>query len=83
VFTKKNPYLSLLTFTAREFYYKNCFQKASTLAYSSLMALAPLVALFLTIFDTRPLRRIVNEARKFLLENLAPQSIEPVDTFID
>jgi membrane protein len=47
------------------------------------MALAPLVALFLTIFDTRPLRRIVNEARKFLLENLAPQSIEPVDTFID
>ncbi len=65
---------SFLYFAGRRFYNDNCFQTASALTYTSLLAMVPLMTIGFAIFSAFPaFYRLRNEAQDILFSNLVPE----------
>lgn len=63
-----------LYFAGRRFYFDNCFQTASALTYTALLAMVPLMTIGFAIFSAFPaFSRLKNEVQDMLFNNLVPE----------
>jgi len=63
-----------ITFAALRFYNDNCFQTASALTYTALLAMVPLMTIGFAIFTAFPaFHRLRTEAQDMLFTNLVPE----------
>ncbi|CAK0773298.1 membrane protein [Azospirillaceae bacterium] len=66
--------LDFVAYAARRFYDDNCFQTASALTYTALLAMVPLMTIGFAIFSAFPVfSRLRNEAQTLLFTNLVPE----------
>ncbi|MBI1207863.1 MAG: YihY family inner membrane protein [Azospirillum sp.] len=65
---------SFLCYAGLRFYNDNCFQTASSLTYTALLAMVPLMTIGFAIFTAFPaFHRLRNEAQDLLFTNLVPE----------
>ncbi|MCC7272578.1 MAG: YihY family inner membrane protein [Alphaproteobacteria bacterium] len=70
-------------YTLRRFYRDQCFEAAGSLAYTSLLAIVPLVAVGLSAMTVFPVYADAREAvSAFILHNLVPEVGEVVETYV-
>ncbi len=75
--------LRFLHRTGRRFVQDQCIQRASALAYASLLAIVPLIALGVSVFTSfHAFDEVAGKIRDMLLSNLLPTSHEEVERYL-
>lgn len=75
---------SFLQYTGRRFNRDNCYQTASALTYTSLLALVPLLTIVFAIFSAFPaFEALQQQAQTILFNALVPQVGETLQQYID
>ena len=74
---------ALLRLVARRFIEERCLQVASSLTFTTLLALVPLLAVALTLIAAFPAFRDLNaHLQAFVVENLMPESAEALSSYV-
>jgi membrane protein len=74
---------ALLQLVARRFIEERCLQVASSLTFTTLLALVPLLAVALTLIAAFPAFRDLNaHLQAFVVENLMPESAEALSSYV-
>jgi membrane protein len=74
--------LDLLRIVARRFHEDRCMQIASSLTYTSLLALVPMLTIALTVISAFPVfGQLTGALQEFVLENLVPTSADVIATY--
>lgn len=81
------PLQSLVQFAcvaARRFHEDRCMQIASSLTFTTLLALVPLITVALTVFSAFPVFGTLTEhLHEFLLENMLPESVDLIASYTE
>ena len=78
---KISSYLGFARFVAERFYGDRCTQVASSLTYTTLLSLVPIITIALTVFSAFPVfEELMTQLKVFLLTTLVPQSAGKVIT---
>ncbi len=76
------PLIELVKIVARRFYEDRCLQIASSLTFTTLLSIVPLVTVALTLISAFPVFRHMSEAlQQFVLGHMMPESAGAVVTY--
>lgn len=78
------PLLDLIRIAARRFYEDRCLQIASSLTFTTLLSIVPLVTVALTLISAFPVFGHMNEAlQRFVLGHMLPDSAGAIATYTE
>ena len=79
---KSAPLTDLVRIFGRRFVEDRCMQIASSLTFTSLLALVPIITVALTVVSAFPVfESLIHHLRRFLMNNIVPQSLASVTTY--
>jgi len=71
-------------YAGKRFYYDNCFQTASALTYTALLAMVPLMTIVFSVFSAFPaFHRLRDKAQDMLFNNLVPEVGQMVQGYLN
>lgn len=78
------PLIELVKIVARRFYEDRCLQIASSLTFTTLLSIVPLVTVALTLISAFPVFRHMSEAlHRFVLGHMLPESAGAIATYTE
>ncbi len=78
------PLIELVKIVARRFYEDRCLQIASSLTFTTLLSIVPLVTVALTLMSAFPVFGHINEAlQRFVLGHMLPESVGAIATYTE
>ncbi|MEK7834926.1 MAG: YihY family inner membrane protein [Pseudomonadota bacterium] len=79
---KDAPLIYLLRILGRRFIADRCMQVASSLTFTTLLALVPVVTVALTVASTFPVfGSLIGQLNFFIVQNLLPRSVDTITTY--
>ena len=76
------PLTSLLRVLGRRFIEDRCMQVASSLTFTTLLALVPIVTVALTVVSAFPVfGSLIEQLHDFVVQNLLPESVDVITTY--
>ncbi|MDO8598235.1 MAG: YihY family inner membrane protein, partial [Sulfuricaulis sp.] len=79
---KDAPLIYLLRILARRLIEDRCMQVASSLTFTTLLALVPVVTVLLTVASAFPVfRSLLDHLHNFVVQNLLPRSVATITTY--
>lgn len=79
---KSAPLTDLVRIFGRRFVDDRCMQIASSLTFTSLLALVPIITVALTVVSAFPVfESLIHHLQRFLMNNIVPQSLASVTTY--
>jgi|SRR5450759_2154630 membrane protein len=81
---KDAPLTDLLRIFNRRFIEDRCDQIASSLTFTTLLALVPIVTIALTVVSAFPVfKSLIGHLQSFVMQNMFPQSVGAVTTYTE
>lgn len=81
---KKTPLADFLSMVWRRFHEDRCLQIASSLTFTTLLALVPIITVMLTLMSAFPVfSGMMGKTEKFFLENMLPESVAAIATYTE
>ena len=79
---KSAPLTDLVRVFCRRFVDDRCMQIASSLTFTSLLALVPVITVALTVVSAFPVfESLIHHLQRFLMNNIVPQSLASITTY--
>jgi membrane protein len=79
---KSAPLTDLVRIFSRRFIEDRCIQTASSLTFTTLLALVPIITVALTVVSAFPVfESLIHNLRRFLMHNIVPQSLASITTY--
>ena len=83
-FTKSPPLVDLARISWRRFQEERCLQIASSLTFTALLAIVPIITVALTLISAFPVfRELMLNIQQFLLLNMLPESAEAIAAYTE
>ncbi|WP_169798131.1 YihY family inner membrane protein [Moraxella oblonga] len=80
----KSAWFLYLCFLARHYWGDDCTQKASSLTYTTLLSLVPIITVILVLFSVVPaLAEMREHVQEMIYKNLLPSSSQNVQNYLD
>ena len=81
---KKTPLADFLSMVWRRFQEDRCLQIASSLTFTTLLALVPIITVMLTLMSLFPVfSDMAGKTEKFFLQNMLPESVATIATYTE
>lgn len=81
---KKTPLADFLSMVWRRFQEDRCLQIASSLTFTTLLALVPIITVMLTLMSLFPVfSDMVEKTEKFFLQNMLPESVATIAPYTE
>src|SRR5688572_16499585 len=81
---RNTPLMDLLGMAWRRFSQDRCLQTASSLTFTTLLALVPIITVMLTLMSAFPVfGDMMAQTEKFLVQNVLPESVAAIATYTE